>query len=493
MLKKKLINYGLGRGVAAIGGMLMVFVLAKFMAVNEYAQYSTFLGIAMLAGVVTSFGLDPVIARYVSEAKVKGDEEAINSIVLIVIFARMLGAIVFAVILYVFWHEISLRLKISEHVCFYFLFFLVCEVVFQTFQNVFQAVMAQENLTKVITLQSVLRIFGIGLVIWISGLSNLDVEEVFEILACSEFICVLIFCFLFFGERKETRIVSIQKSGLNWNDIIRMARNNFFYTLLSSPPQGYFMRLLVSMCFDSRFVAAYGFFLSLSEKIRQYVPMHFFFGIIEPVLVRVYVKSNDFREVSSIACLLYKTNILIFSAVSVFAYICGWWFIGWGVNDDYVQFNWVWIVILLYLTLGSHVVLLQLIQNVTKETTVLLDSVPYSLIGFFVVAVSGVVFNSYLLIFAPMLHVLVMNFYATYRLNFFGFDYRPIGDYAKTFAVVAGGALFWGWVSEIEKSLAISLTCAAFAVVSYFAIAIKVGILAKTDFSTVKTIFSKGF
>lgn len=448
-IRASLIHYLFGRGAAGLAGFATILLLVRYMSVSDYAAYTALTGLTMFCGVIGLLGLDRVIARYIPDLRISHSSSELSRVIWVTSCVRLLTASTLAATVCLVW---SLLQGILDYVALNtfpvaLAIIIIAEAMFQHFSSVFQALMLQKILTRLIVIQWLGRLSLIALALGMAG--TLSLTNVLWILAAPEAVGATAFALVLASHlRRLVLSEQVRPSSIptycvhDWKHVAGMAAHNYGFSLLAAPPQGYFMRMLVAATLPVDIVAAYGFFQSLAERARQYVPMHFFYSMIEPLLMALYAQTRDFSLLATRCRLLYKTNALVFFPLIAVVATAGAPLSELLTGKPADDHSWILLLILVQLLVGSHIVVLQLLLNATGKSRVLPAASAYGLITFVVVVVMALANQSSLLLVAPLAFSMVANTLVVRNLNRAGYRYQPEWKAlsAAALTAVGGGA-----------------------------------------------------
>ena len=422
-------HYLLGRGFAGLGGFATVILLVRYMDVQSYAGFTALTGVIVLAGIFAGLGLERAISRYVPEAILQRTVNELSQFIWRTTLIKLFAALFASSILWVLWQpllHIFPDVKLANFpvalICF-----VVAETLFQHFSSVFQAMLKQKALTRILVVQWAGRLIMIAWVVMKD--SNIGLEQSLWIMAIPEMMGVFVFAitFIFYIntlKQAEKMVVKLNQSAWpDWRSIGKMAGHNYSFTLLAAPPQGYFMKMLAAAFLPTQMVAAYGFFINIAEKARQYIPLHLLYNLIEPVMIGNYLQNNDFKTLNHRCQLLYKSNLLILIPLLAWIAAAGPFIIASLTGGKFQEYNWLLIVVMLQLTVGSHVVLLQLILNSVGRSILLVKAGLYALFGMSLFLAIAMPINVQSLVVAPLVFSFICNFFIINKLQKSGYSY----------------------------------------------------------------------
>ena len=431
-VRKGILHYLLGRGLAGIAGFATVILLVRFMDVQSYAGYTALTGLIALSGILAGLGLDRAISRYVPEAMLERSAKELGDFIWRITAIKLFAALLVSAIFYWFWQPI-LKLFSDVHLTHFPLAlacFVIAETLFQHFSAVFQALLKQKMLTRILSVQWAGRLIMITWAIFADKVISL--HESLLIMALPEMLGVLVFVLVLIHYLNQLNTaqqadVSLKNNNQHWPDwhaIARMASHNYGFTLLAAPPQGYFMKMLAAILLPTQMVAAYGFFISIAERVRQYIPLHLLYSLIEPVMIGNYIENRSFPMLNQRCQLLYKSNLLLLIPLMAWVLAAGGVIVTSLTGGKFQEYSWLLALIMLQLTVGSHVVLLQLILNSVGASQLLVRAGFFALIGMAVYLLIALNIHLHLLVVAPLVFSLICNIYIIQALNHAGYPYK---------------------------------------------------------------------
>jgi O-antigen/teichoic acid export membrane protein len=495
-LRQGAFHYLLGRGAAGVAGFLTVLLLVRFMDLSNYAAYTALSGVVVLCGVIASLGIERVISRYLPEARLYRSVEELSRFIWRVSVVRWLTISFVVLLLYAFWPLIGRFLAVAEFKQFPVALacFIVAETMFQHFSAILQSLVMQKTLTRLLVIQWGGRLLLIGFFIFfkanISWQDAMWISAIPEVLGVIGFV-IVIYCHL--QRLGSERTVLNEAKWPQWSKVVEVGMHNYGFSLLAAPPQGYFMKILAAAYLPLEVVAAYGFFLSLAEKVRQYIPLHFFYGMLEPIMVAAYLKDRNFSELSYRCQLLYKSNLLLMVPVIVWIAIAGDSIVSVLTGGKFQGLSWILLMVMVQLTIGSHVILLQLILNSLEKSKILFMASCVALPVLFFAMALAIFTNPIFLLGTPILFSLTLNFYIINRLAHASHAYKPswrmLGGvfFCGLIALCAGEILKWSMsLNAVSLINAISGFC--FVIAVYLAAIWIFKAIERSEIELIKTI-----
>lgn len=484
-VKQGLVHFLLGRGLAGVAGLVTVILMARYMQIQQYASFTALTGIIALAGILASLGLERAISRYVPELSLSPQPQALAQFIVQLSCIRLTASLLIVTALFVFWQPVVTLFNAVQLPNFPLALacFVLAEALFQHFSCILQALLQQKALTQILVIQWAGRLL---MLVWaVAPDHGLNLDEALWMMALPEMLGVVAFVLMLSHYlAKRSQPLNSQPNAEHsaqhhlasptplpsWRAIVRMSLNNYGFTLLAAPPQGYFMKMIAAIFLPTHMVAAYGFFISIAEKARQYIPLHFFYNLIEPVLVAQYLTHQDFAKLTRYCQWLYKSNVLLLIPAIAWIAVSGTQVVGLMTAGKFQQELWILLLVMVQLTIGSHIVLLQLMLNSVGKSQLLLQAGAEALIGMLLFWAAVTSIAPALLLTGPLVFSLICNIVIIRKLNNSGLAYGL--PWSMLTAVLAAGCLAYVLAFAVSTALITAISHAILsATVSFTVIA----------------------
>jgi len=151
-------------------------------------------------------------------------------------------------------------------------------------------------------------------------------------------------------------------------------RHNYGYAWLVAAPQANAMIVVAALVLGAPHVAAYGFFASIVERLRTYLPLQFMLNLAEPVLVAGYVRDRNFAELCRRSSLLYKMNSVLLMLLLAWSWASAPALTRLLTGDKYAADAMLFPLLLGQIALGSFNTILQVIVNSVARSEILTRS-----------------------------------------------------------------------------------------------------------------------
>ena len=367
-----------GRAIGGISSFLTILLLVRYMSTRDYASYTAISGLIMLGVSVSGLGLERAISRYVPEGVIGKKHIEVISFIHKVILYSAIAAVAFALMMVILWQQISAvfdfgflgYISLTAVV-----FAIVGSSVFQIQSSVLQSLMQQKLLSKVLVVQWGSRL--LMTIFLVATNSDISLSQAVLVLAIPEVLSALFAQWAIAHEAQSKNIRSDAQATTDWPDrkgVVEVAGFNYAFNLLAAPPQGPIMRLLIASVCPPPFVAAYGFFQSMAEKARQYLPTQLLYMLIEPLLIAKFMERGNVRELQSRTSFLYLMNLLLLFPLLAVAVGCGKPLADILTSGRYAEYWWLLIPVMIQLALSSQIVLQKIVITATDATSRLIPA-----------------------------------------------------------------------------------------------------------------------
>lgn len=407
-------HYLLGRGAGAIAGLASAVLLVRHMPLTAYAGYTAVMGLAGIASMLVSLGLDRVATRYVPEARLGNCPALLRVLVWRLAAVRLLAAAALCTCLalawpwVVRWFDFVTLQSMPLALAVYFLAAATSGLM----ATALQALVRQRLLTRISVLQ-----WG-GRLAWIAWIvaygTDLGLQQVLWIMALPELAAAAVLSVAVDSALRLVPSAGEARDRMHrwpdWREVRHLAKHSYSFNVLASLPQGYFMRTLVAATLPVETVAAFGFFSNLVDRLRMYLPMQLMYNLIEPVMVARYLQSGDSDALNRNAQLALKINVIVLAFALIVLVIGGTQIIGALTNGRFVDEVWIVILLVFQLISGSQVLTMQLVLNVFKANRILTRAGLYALVVM-LLFLAGCLFTGYpiLILFGPLLYSAMVN------------------------------------------------------------------------------------
>ncbi len=444
-------HYLLGRALSGVASFTTIILLVRFMDIEAYAGFTALTGLTTLGTILSDLGLERVIARYVPEARLRGHSRLLAQLVRRLALVRLIAASTFVAIIAVLWINVAAMLNIRGLVDFpvAFAFLVLSTTLFQLFTAVMQALLQQKLLASILTIQWGGRLSMVLIAVW--ALDTIPLAHAIWILALPELVGVSIFALCLRREFRAFESLAAPDAAApltehpawpNPIEVRRMALQNYWFNVLAAPPQAYFMRLVAAALLPPPLVAAYGFFSSLSERARQYLPVQLFNALAEPVLIAGYLQDRDFVKLRERSHMLLKINLVVLVPALTFVLTSGDDFAALLTAGKYMDEAWILAVAIIQLILVTMILLAKVAISAVDRNAMLIFSAVTGLVVMFSFAAAVFLLGATTwIIVAPLSYFFTVAVLLIRGLGLSGHTYRLPAKSLLKIALLASIAL----------------------------------------------------
>lgn len=481
-------------------GLATVVLFARYLDISDYAAYTALMGIAGIASMLTSLGLERAVTRYVPEGKLNQSSVLLGKFVQQIVLIRLGSSVLVVSVIVAAWPLIGSLFDsvASPHAPLPLLIFLVANILFSTLSTVLQALVQQRLLTRLTVLLWGVRLTSIVILVRVDGRFSLDAA--LWLMAAPELIGAVIMLMAVRGQLGPAfgawnREKVDKESWPVYKEVLTLAGHSYAFTVLASLPQGYFMRTLIAATCATETVAAYGFFSSLIDRLRGYLPLQLMYNLAEPVLIARYVQSGDLARLRSNVHMMYKINLLLLVAISVFLVVSGSAVVSLMTSGRFAAMSWILVILLIQAMLGTHITAMQMFLNACKLNQVLSLSSIVALLGMLAyLALTMSETNGYMVLLAPLAYEIVMNAVALFLAGRYGAPYRaPFAAAGRIFiaATIALALTVGVMPKEQGKAFGTEIFAGIAAAVACIGLALLLRFAGKDDLAVLSRLFGR--
>jgi O-antigen/teichoic acid export membrane protein len=370
-------HYLRARLLAGMAGVLFVILLARHMEVREYARFATIAGISATLGMLSSIGLEKAVTCYVPQGRIQQSGQRLAHFIWRVLGLRVAVLVAATSVLAGAWTLWADAPALPAALVLIVALWIVAANCFQFQALILQCLVQQRSLSLVLIVQWGSRLTLLAVLLY--GVHDLSLRNAMVIMLMPELLgnAVLLIALLRHLRQLaalDTFSVPAQSSWPVWRDVRTLMRHNYGYAWLIAAPQANAMIVLVALILSVPQVAAYGFFASIVERLRSYLPLQFMLNLAEPVLVAGYVRDRNFDELSRRSSLLYKMNVVVLVLLLAWSCVVAPVLTRLLTGEKYAAWAMIFPLLLGQIALGSFNTILQVIVNSVGRSEILTRS-----------------------------------------------------------------------------------------------------------------------
>ena len=444
-VRRGLIPFMSGRIYTGVIQLAVVALFVRHMVVEQYAAYTVMGAVVGLIASLTLLGMERASLRYIPEARLSGSVAGLRQLVRVLTIARLAVLVLAVVVVLALAEPILHLLQLESHrpALWMAMLFLMGSSTTKFQRYTLQSLMLQRDVTRALTVASTTRLLLVLLIVW--QVDTMTAVMGLAAMAATEWTQALI---QWSAYRRHVRILNrAEVPGENWRPDLRMVARyalvNGYATSLRTLSGRYALRLIGATYLSPAAVAAFGFFQSLGERLRPYLPIFLTRAIVEPVAMAQYLQDRDFARFNRVMSVALKLNLLVIAPLAGWLALSADPAIGALTGGKFMEYSWIMLVIVLSLVSVSNYALLELTANAVGVSMLLAKSSTLAaVLTLGALAVTQPWSGVLGLVLAGMLTTLIGNVYLVARLRRAGFHYRI--DYRSCARIVVSAALAAG-------------------------------------------------
>lgn len=422
-MRRSVKHYLLGRGIAAVASICVVFLLVRELSVAEYAAYTAFAGLLVGLMILSNGGFERVIPRYFPEARIAGAEGQLRRFCLLLTGIRflLLILILLPVVFAYGWFARSFNLPDDPALMWAFVFYAAMFGMQQHIDQCLQALLEQRAVTQGNAIDWLCKLGILGG--WYFHFGTLQLSVAIWVQGCTAGLSML-----FMGQRLYRHLREQSDNGANVLDrrqVTHMAFNSYLLPIAGLHATPAMSKLLAAWLLPPAMTAMVGFAQSSTEFMRRHLPARLMLGVVEPAIMARYAETRDFSQTTRLAGIVLKFNLFILIPAAAWISLSGRPLIELFTGGKYGDSAWLIGCYMLILIMESHRFILHLIANAVEESRLLLQSNLVSMIFVPVTIVACGAFQLYGLMTCLLAISFSRNFYVVRALRRRGYMYAP--------------------------------------------------------------------
>lgn len=311
--RRSFTHFMLGKGVSAAASLTVLVLLIRELSAPEFAVYTSWQALILMAGSLSSFGINGVLLRYIPELRADNDNIAMYRLLAIGLIVRTLLFGIAAILLLAFSRELAGLLKFGDFLWLFPVYLIVGTLlVNSTFTvNVLESLLWQREAQYSVAVATLLRLGGVLYLINTGTLSlpsYVWLEVITEGLTWMLLLLAAFWRWRHDPERSEGSSDTLRNNARRYrNFAIWSHAQNVTAALNGSAPN----RLLIGYFLPIQSIALFGVVDRLINFLRRYEPLRLFVGLVRPVFNSRYRAPLDFPNLLAIGDLLFRLNLLV--------------------------------------------------------------------------------------------------------------------------------------------------------------------------------------
>lgn len=356
-----------GKSSNAVLSMAILFSLAAFMEETEYAAFVSWQAVILLIGMVSTFGVQAVMHRFLSELRADNNP-LVYKLLSIGVCIRFLLSLIISLIMIANLPAFISLLKIPDQDGLLSAFLLIgsLRLTGLSLSQAFDALLWQ-RLNQIGMVAT--NIFRVGAIFFLNYFFTVTLTNIVIIELIAESIFVVL---LTWGAIKNWLTDSSHNlsSPSWWPDnrqrVTRYGASKYLVSLsrlfYGSAPN----RLLAAQFSSNREIAVLGFADSIVRLGRRFMPAVLMIGFIRPIFIARYTTGSGFSSLVKMSNMIFRINLALIMALMVSVLLIGEPIFNLLTNDKYGDAYLLVFGFLILLVLEGLRLILELLVEVTE-------------------------------------------------------------------------------------------------------------------------------
>lgn len=363
-IRQSLKYFLFGKGTNVFLSLAILFSLAGLMPQKDYASFVSWQALILLVGLVSTFGIQAVMHRFLPELRSNGNR-LVYRLMAIGVSLRFVLALTLVSILLINLPLLTSLLKVPDQdgLLTWFLLIGTLRITGLSMSQACDALLWQRLTQVSLVIVNLIRVLGI-LLAYLAFSVDLKSIILIELLAETLFLI-----FLFVGARSRWRNDDSTTSQW-WDENQRRALRyggskylvNLSRIMYGSAPN----RLLAAQFSSTLEVAILGFADSIVRLGRRFMPAILMIGFIRPVFIARYTTGSEFSSLVKMSNLIFRINLCVLTVLIAGVLVVGEPVFGLLTNGKYGSAYLLVVGFLLLLVFEGLRQILELLIEVTE-------------------------------------------------------------------------------------------------------------------------------
>jgi O-antigen/teichoic acid export membrane protein len=332
---KSLLHFLVGKGASALTGIACLILIVRYMAADHYGGYVALIAVLDLFYLSTGLGLSTIAQRYVPEFRMRASMRRLQQFLTGLLLKRLALSLAFTLALLAGhrWLAPLLGVTLDDALLPWIATLLVASASVFFLEEVLGALLLQGVLQALAFLRSVLKLAAILYLVEATG--KLEIEWVL-MLECGVALLSLGLGHALLYLRLRSSQSEPGASDTFTSPAMQATAQKFYLVQLVGQSYGpQVSKLVVTKLLGLGQTAVLGFAQSIADMLRHYLPAHLLAGWIRPLMVSRYVARRNMADLTDIANLVLKLNLLGIVPIAVFFILRGDAFATWVTGGRY--------------------------------------------------------------------------------------------------------------------------------------------------------------
>lgn len=371
-LKRSLVHFGLGRGAAAFLGIALLLLLVRFLPAESYGHYIALAATLEIVQLCSSFGLIVIAYRYLPELRSARRHTTLKSITWRLLRWRVISIVLGTCIALLATHVFQSLGWVLWPWKAALLFSLVIffEGTARFIDVVFDSLLLQGAAQLSIILRNGLRAGGLACALWTDVAASRDPLLIWIWIESAASAVGLVVAALLL--KKNLSVLDADanaddETGFSLTKIRGFVLPTFAAQIMGLAQGPDTTKILFVKLAGPLQVAAFGFASSLHSMAQRYLPVFLLIGVIRPMFVARAQQGDSPSELSALASMVAKLNLMLLLPMLVWVCISGDQIVATLAGDRFPQADSFLTMLFLLLILQAFHAVLGLLLMVAED------------------------------------------------------------------------------------------------------------------------------
>ena len=376
-VRDSLYHFLFGKAFSAIASLIVVITIIRELEVKEYAVYATLHALIMFLRLLTSFGVNSAVLRFLPDLRVAGNNRSAYAFLAAGVVLRIALYIAPVAALYFLAGDKLAELLGLGELGWLLAWYLVVGFfrITATFTaGALESLLWQKQAQYSIAVATLLRLAG---VFYLLSVGQFDLWSLVLLELLTETLSVFFLVVSGFNKWRSDPARFAGTLDPLRKDVRRYARFSFWAYLFNlttvlhgSAPN----RLIVSAFLGTSSTALFGAVDRLIQFVKQYEPVKMLLGLVRPVFNAKYRTSDDYPAIMAMADGLFRFNLLVLVLPLIPCAVAGEYIFTFISNGKYADASSLFLGFYVVLLLGSFMMVLELLVKALELTPIFVVS-----------------------------------------------------------------------------------------------------------------------
>ncbi len=376
-IRDSLFHFLFGKAFSAISTLVVVITVIRELPISEYAIYATLTALVIFLRLLTSFGVNSALLRFLPDLRVVGNNRSTYALLAIGLLLRAIFYIIPAFLLLIWAGDaISGLLRLGEWDWILGTYLVVgfFRIMALFTAAVLESLLWQKQSQYSIAASTLLRLVG---VFYLIANNNLDLQSLVMLELLTEALALL---FLVLGglvkwrcdpHRHEGTLATLRQDAGRYT---RFSAWAYLFNLTTVTHGSAPNRLIVSHMLGATTTALFGAIDRLIQFAKQYEPVKLLLGLVRPVFNAQYRSREDYPKIMAMGDGMFRLNLVVLMLPLLPVAIAGEYLFSIITAGKYADASSLFLGFYVILILGSFMMVLELLVKAVEHTRIFVVS-----------------------------------------------------------------------------------------------------------------------